>query len=175
MNRRSFARNLAIVCAAGMASAKTIFAANSILPPTERDITASQIPRWRGFNLQGKFSMSQRPSEGPAYDEFDFATMKEWGFDFARLPLSYWVWGSRDDWKAMREEPLKRIDEAIEFGRQYGIHINVNFHRIPGYSINGRELEPADLFMGTAADRNKALVAGVFYWRAFARRYPTVV
>ena len=49
-----------------------------------------RIPRWRGFNLQGQFSTPQHPYDGPAYDEFDFVTMREWGFDFARLPLNYY-------------------------------------------------------------------------------------
>jgi len=135
------------------------------------DITAKHIPRWRGFNLQGHFPMPGHPYNGPAYEEFDFATMAEWGFDFTRLPLSYWIWGSKDDWSLIRDEPLKQIDWAIELGRQYKIHTNVNFHRIPGYCINGRELEPADLFTGTRAQRDRALNAAVFHWKAFARRY----
>ena len=115
--------------------------------------------------------MPEHTYEGPAYDEFDFATIAEWGFDFARLPLSYWVWGSRDDWSVIREEPLKKIDRALDLGKQYGVHINLNFHRIPGYCINERELEPADLFTGTKAQRDKALAASVYHWKAFARRY----
>src|ERR1019366_58023 len=78
---------------------------------------------------------------------------------------------SKDDWSVIREEPLKEIDRAVDLGRQHGIHINLNFHRIPGYCINGRELELADLFSGMRADRDKALAAAVFHWKAFARRY----
>jgi endoglucanase len=128
------------------------------------EITPRHIPRWRGFNLQA----AQAP---PAFEEFDFSTMAEWGFDFARLPLSYWMWGSKDDWSLIREEPLKQIDRAIELGRQYGVHINLNFHRIPGYCINQRELEPADLFSGPAARRDLALRAAVLHWKTFAQRY----
>ncbi len=168
MNRRQFVRSAAILCAAGEAGATAAFAA------VEEDITARRIPRWRGFNLQGRFAMPGRPDPGNAFDEFDFATMAEWGFDFARLPLSYWAWGNREDWTVIREEPLKEIDRAIELGRQHKIHINLNFHRIPGYCINGREMEPADLFSGTAAQREKAMVAAVFHWKAFARRYKGV-
>lgn len=155
---------MAIVCAAGQAGAGAVWAA-------EEDINAARIPRWRGFNLQGRFAMPDRPYEGRAYEEFDFATMVEWGFNFARLPLSYWIWGRRDDWSVIREEPLKEIDRAIDLGRQYAIHINLNFHRIPGYCINLRELELADLFSGTRVQRDKAMAAAVFHWRAFARRY----
>src|SRR5450755_1500404 len=167
MDRRSFVKNMAILCAAGQAGANPVWAA-------EEDISASRIPRWRGFNLQGRFAMPDRPYEGRAYEEFDFATMAEWGFDFARLPLSYWAWGSRDDWSLIREEPLKEVDRAIDLGRQHAIHINLNFHRIPGYCINARELEPADLFSGTRAERDRALAAAVLHWKAFARRYKTI-
>jgi endoglucanase len=171
MDRRSFVKNMAILSAAGNAGLNAVWAA-------EEDINATRIPHWRGFNLQGKFDMPDRPYEGRAFEEFDVATMVEWGFNFARLPLSYWVWGSREDWSIVREEPLKEIDRAIELGRQYEIHVNLNFHRIPGYCINLRELEPADLFSGTKAQRDKAMAAAIFHWKAFARRYkafPTVV
>lgn len=137
----------------------------------EADVTAARIPRWRGFNLQGRFPAQGKPSPGQAYDEFDFEAMAEWGFDFARLPLNYWWWGDRADWSIVREEPLREIDRAIDLGRQHGIHVNLNFHRCPGYCINGRELEPADLFTGTAAERARAQAAAVRHWQAFARRY----
>src|SRR5919201_5307687 len=164
VNRRSFLKGAAILGAAGVPGLRPALGGGE-------DPTAGHIPRWRGFNLQGKFPMKGEPPQGPAFDEFDFATMAEWGFDFARLPLSYWVWGSREDWSLIREEPLKEIDRAIELGRQYGIHINLNLHRIPGYCINQRELKPMDLFSGTTAERAKALSAAVHHWRAFAARY----
>jgi endoglucanase len=165
MIRRVFIKGLT-ASAVAVAGARGVIGENM-----QTDIDARRIPRWRGFNLQGRFGTAERPYNGRAFDEFDFATMAEWGFNFARLPLSYWVWGRRDDWSIINEEPLKEIDRAIELGRQYGIHININFHRIPGYCINERELEPADLFSGTRAQRDKALAAAAFHWRAFAKRY----
>lgn len=171
MNRRLFLRNLGSLYAASKFGATAMWAQGRSPSATPDEITASHIPRWRGFNLQGKFYMPDHPYTGPAYEEFDFVTMAGWEFDFARLPLSYWAWGSRDDWSLIREEPLKQIDHAVDLGHQYGIHINLNFHRIPGYCINGRELEPADLFSGTRAERDKALNAAVFHWRTFAKRY----
>jgi endoglucanase len=162
-------KNAAVISVAGKAAASVLFAADSA--STTEDITARHIPRWRGFNLQGRFATPERPYSGRAYDEFDFATMAEWGFNFTRLPLSYWVWGSRDDWSVIREEPLKEIDRALALGKQYKIHTNLNLHRIPGYCINERQLEPADLFSGTKAQRDKALAAAVFHWKNFARRY----
>lgn len=167
MQRREFITDLA----AGAVGLAICPQGKGIIVTPAADIDARRIPRWRGFNLQGRFALPGRPYSGPAFDEFDFATMAEFGFDFARLPLSYWAWGSKDNWSYINEEPLKEIDRAIDLGRQYRIHINLNFHRIPGYCINDRELEPADLFSGTKAQRDKALAASIFHWRAFATRY----
>lgn len=172
MLRRAFVKDLTLLALIAAPLGKNALA--SAMAAGDADITAAHIPRWRGFNLQGRFPWPGHPYDGPAFEEFDFATMAEWGFDFARLPLSYWVWGSRDDWALIREEPLKQIDRAVNLGKQYGIHININFHRIPGYCINQRELEPADLFTGTKPQRDKALKAAAFHWQAFAKRYKGV-
>jgi len=170
MNRRDFLKDVASVCAVGAVAMKGTSGIGLAVGSPE-EVTAAHIPRWRGFNIQAKFGWPGHPYDGPAFDEFDFTTMAEWGFDFARLPLSYWDWGSRDDWTLIREEPLRKIDAGIDLGKQHGIHINLNFHRIPGYCINQRELEPADLFTGTKLQREKALQAAVFHWKAFALRY----
>lgn len=169
MLRRAFVKDLALLASIAAPLSKNTLA--SAMKAGDADITAAHIPRWRGFNLQGRFPWPGHPYDGPAFDEFDFATMADWGFDFARLPLSYWVWGSRDDWTLIHEEPLKQIDRAVDLGKQYGIHVNINFHRIPGYCINQRELEPADLFTGTKPQRDKALKAAAFHWQTFAKRY----
>ncbi len=134
--------------------------------PAASEPHAGRIPRWRGFNLQAKTT-----SPGIRFSESDFAVMAEWGFDFARLPLSYRTWSRRGDWHSVKEKTLKDIDEAVEFGRRYGIHVNICLHRIPGYCVNNREQEPMDLFSSPLEDRRKALSAAAFHWRMFARRY----
>ena len=85
--------------------------------------------------------------------------------------MSYWTWSSKDDWFKIDEQIMKDIDEVIEFGKQYNIHINLNFHRVPGYCINGRDLEPFDLFEDTPENMQKALDGVVYHWKYFARRY----
>lgn len=171
MNRRKFVKDVVSACVVGASITPAPVPLPDPATPETSEVSAAHIPRWRGFNLQGRFGNPGNPYTGPAFEEFDFATMAEWGFDFARLPLSYWDWSSRDDWTVVREEPLKQIDRAVELGRQHNIHINMNFHRIPGYCINGRELEPADLFSGTAAQKAKALTVAKFHWKTFAQRY----
>ncbi len=168
MHRRVFLTSLAAAGMTGMSAPRFL----SAEPAVSAELPAASpkhIPRYRGFNLQWE----RRPGDTtrPAFEEADFAMMQEWGFNFARLPLSYWIWGKPTDWTYIDDEPLTQIDRAIELGKQYGVHINLNFHRIPGYCINGRELEPADLFTGHKDEGPRALKAACFHWAHFARRY----
>ena len=168
MHRRMFLTTLAAAGVAGISAPRILSAEPAIsaeLPAT----SPKHIPRYRGFNLQ--WEQRKNDTTRPAFEEADFAMMQEWGFNFARLPLSYWIWGKPTDWTYINDEPLKQIDRAIDLGKQHDVHINLNFHRIPGYCINGRELEPADLFTGHKDEGPRALKAACFHWAHFARRY----
>ena len=96
--------------------------------------------------------------------------MQEWGFDFARLPLSYHCWSEPDPerWLKMDAAQLKHIDAAVELGRRHRVHINLNLHRAPGYCVNPPK-EPLDLWKDAAA-----LDASAHHWATFARRYKGV-
>lgn len=91
--------------------------------------------------------------------------------DFARIPMSYWAWSTPGAWMQIDEEALAPVDEVVELGRRYGIHINLNLHRIPGYCVNGREREPHQLFDSPREAMERALEAAVHHWRTLARRY----
>ena len=123
--------------------------------------SAACLPRWRGFNLLEKFNHSQNAP----FRESDFQWLTEWGFDFVRLPLSYRCWADVDDWLNINENVLKELDQAVEFGRKYDIHVNINFHRGPGYCVNP-PAEPLDLW-----SNEEALEACAFHWAYFAERY----
>jgi endoglucanase len=124
---------------------------------------ATKLPRWRGFNLLEKFTDRMNAP----FVESDFEWLAEWGFDFVRLPLSYWCWAKPDpaQWLQMDESVLAEIDQCVEFGRQYGIHVNINFHRGPGYCVNP-PAEPLDLWTS-----EEALEACASHWARFAERY----
>lgn len=161
LDRREFLKQAAVAGVVVLSGRKAFGMDDS--PPTKWS-----LPRYRGFNLLEKFS-----GRGPRrpFVEKDFEIMAEWGFDFARLPMSYWHWASKDDWFMIQEEVLEDIDQVLEWGRQYKIHINLNLHRIPGYCINGRDQEPVDLYDDTPDHMQRALEGAVFHWRLFARRY----
>ena len=124
--------------------------------------------KYKGFNLTQKTG-----GRGPRrkFEEEDFEIITDLGFNFARIPMSYWNWAKPDNWFKIDDDVLKDIDEVIEFGKQYNIHINLNLHRVPGYCINGRDKEPMDLFDDTKENMQKALDATVYHWKYIAERY----
>lgn len=155
MNRRQFLASAAWAAAAATLSNFPLNAAEAV--PSGR-----HLPHWRGFNLLEKFTFRQ--GGNPAFQEDDFRRMADWGFNFARLPMSYRCWvGS--DWLQFKEDQLKHIDEAVELGRKYRVHINMNFHRAPGYCVNPPK-EPLDLWTD-----EKALDVCSQHWGLFAKRY----
>lgn len=137
--------------------------ASECKPKTAPDITPTSIPRWRGFNLLEKFIASN--SNDP-FKESDFALMAELGFDFVRLPMSYRCWADPSDWKKLDEKTLKEIDQAVEFGKQYGVHTNISFHRAPGFSVDRSLKEPFNLWLDEEAQQ-----AFDYHWNHFAQRY----
>lgn len=161
MHRRHFLA-LAAASSVGLATTPCLCAADW------KPVSARKLPRWRGFNLLEKFIA--RPGGNPAYAEKDFSMMAEWGFDFVRLPMSYHCWASSQptEWLVIREEEIRHIDQAIEFGRQHGIHVNLNFHRAPGYCVNP-PAEPLELWRN-----EQALDAAAHHWAWFARRFKSI-
>jgi endoglucanase len=158
MNRREFLKTTGAI-AASAAALPTFPLGAAGLPAA----SARHLPRWRGFNLLAKFVKHR--SGNPPFAESDFAMLAEWQFNFVRLPLSYWCWSDPNDWLTLREPELKDIDQAVEFGRQHGIHVNLNLHRAPGYCVNPPK-EPLSLW-----NDEKALDACAFHWAHFAKRY----
>ncbi len=158
MNRRTFLRTASTLSLAVLASSGPHLQAAESQPALAR-----RLPRWRGFNLLEKFVKQE--GGNPPYQESDFACMEEWGFDFARLPLSYLCWTDPGDWLKLQEPELKHLDAAVNLGRKHRIHINLNLHRAPGYCVNPPN-EPLDLWRD-----QKALDACAFHWGQLAKRF----
>ncbi len=150
----------------------------------EREAAAGEkktppIPRWRGFNLLSFFQALSRDRSHGKLDGDELRWMRDWGFDYVRLPLDYWTWIDAD-WRATRtlkpddvfrvkNQTLDRIDSAVELCQKFGLHVNLNFHRAPGYCINNPEREPFVLWSDKRAED-----AFLFHWRLFARRYKSL-
>jgi len=122
---------------------------------------AKKLPRWRGFNLLEKFNAgSNKP-----FVEADFQWLAEWGFDFVRLPMDYRCWTDAQDPYKVNEKVLAEIDQAVEFGRKHKVHVDLNLHRAPGYTVAS---PPEKLKLWTDEEAQKQFD---FQWSQFARRY----
>jgi len=120
------------------------------------------LPRWRGFNLLEMFTSKSERN----FQEDDLLWMADCGFDFARLPMCYSLWIEDGEIYNLKESMLENVDRAVELGRKHGVHVSLNFHRAPGYSVSREREEPFDLWK----DR-EALDAFCFHWQLFAKRY----
>lgn len=120
--------------------------------------------RWRGFNLLEMFNREWSVTPGE-FRESDFRLIRDWGFNFVRLPMDYRYWIVDGDWERMDESVVRHIDRAIAFGRTYGVHVQVCMHRCPGYTV-AHPKERRSLFVDPEALRVCAK-----HWRFFAKRW----
>ena len=113
---------------------------NPIKPDSSRPNTAANNPRWYGFNLLEYFStdadwMKYFPYKNDGmFLEDDFRWIRDWGFNWVRLPMDYRFWTSSDLF-TIHEKKVEPIDRAIRLGQKFGIHVNLCLHRAPGLCI----------------------------------------
>jgi endoglucanase len=107
--------------------------------------------------------------------------IKDLGFNWVRIPMDYRYWVD-SDWRTtgkmnakdalkIKESALADVDQIVELGRKNSVHVDLCFHRGPGYCIadthlNAPQVEPFDLWRDKDAED-----AFVFHWDVFARRY----
>ncbi len=158
--RREFLKTSALGAAA------TTLSGISRVTAVERERPAQHVlPRWRGFNLLEMFTMR---SKGDWVAE-DFSMMRDWGFNFVRLPMVYRLWINEGDDYNLNEAMLAKVDRAVELAGQNSLHVSLNFHRAPGYSVNREFQEPKSLWKDP-----EPLKAFCFHWQMMAKRYKGV-
>ncbi|MDR0869923.1 MAG: glycoside hydrolase family 5 protein [Planctomycetaceae bacterium] len=159
MQRRDFLKSgLTAALAAGFAQSGSLNAA-APLP----DVRYDKLPQWRGFNLLEKFN-----GRNDKFVEDDFRWIQDFGFNFVRLPMDYRAWIVDKDWKKINEKVLEDVDEVVRFGEKYGVHICMNFHRAPGYTVASPP-EPKSVWTDP-----EALEVCTKHWKTFAKRYKGV-
>lgn len=124
---------------------------------------------FKGFNLLGKFDVGW---SNYGFSEEEFIIMHDLGFNFARLPLDYRTYTQPGNWDVFIEEEIAEIDNAVAWGKMYGVHICINLHRAPGYSVNPSVVpanQDLDLWSDAAAQE-----AFVNHWAFFAKRYKDI-
>ena len=164
-SRRTFIKNAALASTAlGVTGSKAL---GSFL-----NNPANRLPKWKGFNLLDFFSPD--PARSRSTPEDYFLWMRDWGFDFIRLPMAYPYYLDIDrtknitpsDTYRIDEKRVEEIDKLVNMAHQHKMHVSLNLHRAPGYCINAGFHEPFNLW----TDQD-ALEAFCFHWKFWASRY----
>src|SRR5688572_1792822 len=109
----------------------------------------NKLPQWKGFNLLDFFSPDPNNAR-PATTEDHFRWMRDWGFNFVRIPMAYPAYLKidrtrniiPDDVYKIDEEAVSRVDSLVQMAHKYEMHVSLNLHRAPGYCINAGFHEP---------------------------------
>jgi aryl-phospho-beta-D-glucosidase BglC (GH1 family) len=123
----------------------------------------------KGFNLLGKFDVSW---SNFGFIQKDFSIINGLDCNFVRLPLDYRTYTQSGNWDNFTEKELVKIDQAIQWGIQYNIHVCINQHRAPGYCVNPTTL-PVNQQLNLWTD-SIAQKAFVNHWKMFANRYKDI-
>jgi len=168
INRRVFIKSTALSATALTLAGNMAFA-GKLTPPK------NILPRWKGFNLLDYFSPSKPEKNNPYMTtEEDFKWMTDWGFDFVRIPMaypSYLIFDrskdiTKDDVYKTDPKVLDEIEKLVFLANKYGLHVNLNLHRAPGYCINAGFHEPYNLWKDKDAQD-----AFNFHWGIWAQRF----
>lgn len=167
MKRRAFVKGSCVLAAAGLAGTE-IFAATVK--------AKNKLPKWKGFNLRD-FN-APLPSPDRFYTtEKHLKWMRDWGFDFIRLPISYPYYLSFDRSKNITPDEVYHVDNAamdkienlVHLAHKTGLHVSLNLHRAPGYCINAGFHEPYNLWKDKAAQE-----AFYFHWSLWGKRFKNI-
>jgi aryl-phospho-beta-D-glucosidase BglC (GH1 family) len=172
INRRKFIKTTGITATTLAIMGQTAFSANAFAE------NKNPIPRWRGFNLLDYFGAFPPKNDASNFStEDDFKWMRDWGFDFVRIPMAYPRYINFDKTKNIFAEETYNINEAevakivklVETAQKYNLHVSLNLHRAPGYCVNSGFNEPFNLWKDDAA-----LDAFLFHWEMWAKTFKGV-
>ncbi|GAB3331048.1 cellulase family glycosylhydrolase [Larkinella ripae] len=170
MQRRTFIQHTSLLAAAVGTTGPAVLASSAA--PTAKN----KLPKWKGFNLLDFFSPNPAQSR-PATKEEQFKWMRDWGFDFVRLPMAYPAYVKFDRSRNITpeevyqidEQAVARIDALVAMAHKHGLHVSLNLHRAPGYCVNAGFYEPYNLWRDQQAQD-----AFNFHWNYWAKRYKNI-
>mgnify|MGYP001176587904 FL=1 len=165
-SRRSFLLSVG----SGMAGVRV-----ALGPVSREKPVRNLLPRWRGFNLLDYFSpFPPRDPESSQTTDDEFRWMRDWGFDFVRLPMAYPRYIRFDSSRPVtpeevlqfEEEAVAKIHKVVDRANGFGLHVSLNLHRAPGYCVNAGFQEPYNLWTDEAAQN-----AFCRHWTMWAERF----
>ena len=167
MNRRKFIRNTSLSTAAVVLSGTKNFLDGK---------SKNKLPKWKGFNLTD-FNTPDPSGNRRSTTEDHLKWMRDWGFDFVRLPIAYPYYLNFYRSKKITPEEVyqiddgsvEKIDKLVQLAHKYNLHVCLNLHRAPGYCINAGFNEPYNLWKDDEAQK-----AFYFHWNYWAKKYKNI-
>lgn len=153
---------------------KTLYSDESILP----DASNQSIPAWRGTQYCPRsYSIAQAFAgyNDSYYRESDFQAMRDAGLNMVALYVSptrlAWPY-QEDDLCQVNEVELERLDQAIAWAFENGLHVQLSFNDVP--SLEGRyDLDESHDYSKLFDDADTAQLFADM-WRMIARRYADI-
>ena len=145
------------------------WAADASVSPSSKTWMVPDVSSWHGANLLGLFNHApQKPDKRirGTFEECYFRWLRDWGFNFARLPMDYRYFMATNDWTNLKKDGFAKVDQAVAWGRKYGVHVQICLHRSPGYTVFW--WDPERQRLQTDAEPQAAFMR---IWCEFARRY----
>lgn len=103
-------------------------------------------PTRYGFNFQWITSWAEGNQPSPP-DRRALEFLARHGFNFVRIPCDYRFWTRDFDYLHPDESVFDVLAEYLGACSEFDLHLSLNLHRVPGYCINGNDLERHNLWL----------------------------
>ncbi len=110
MQRRKFIRTAGVITLGlSMAEKAALAAGSARVRSLSRVLPGNSLPRWKGFNLLDFYSPAEKPHYNPTTVDH-FKWMRDWVFDFVRIPMAYPYYFKFDRSKDITPEEVYQTD-----------------------------------------------------------------
>ncbi|MCD7769750.1 MAG: glycoside hydrolase family 5 protein [Oscillospiraceae bacterium] len=107
-------------------------------------VSTSELPDWKGYTLPDLDSNDY--GAGYAYTEEVVALYAAEGFDFVRVPFSFESIFEGEDTSSVCEAVMRNLDELLTWCAQYGIHVCIDLHNMPGFTTDADDSNDSMFF-----------------------------
>ena len=131
------------------------------------EVSWNNIPDWHGFT----YGIFVQPTPGEcaygAPEEY-IARLAGDGFNFVRVPLSYFASFYKNDTSKCNLLMFEMMDDLVNKCAKYGIHVCFDLHDMPGFTTDS---DDSDDILFTDAKTQKKFAG---FWKMIAKHYENV-
>ncbi len=131
------------------------------------EASEQKLPNWHGHTI-GMPSWYTAHYAGQNYQEEEVRVLAEQGFNFTRVPLDARLFFEGEDFSRVNLQRMKDLDQLITWCAQYGIHVCLDLHDMPGFYTGG------DNSAVTLFDSPETQALFTAFWKFMAHYYRDV-